>query len=116
MEGNAQEKLDVSHMFWELKQHGVHLNHIQDGIQSAVDERMKSDAAMPIHAFHKIGTEREMAQNAFLNPRNALLNARHKIVVFHMQYNAGFNNQGFFGKWKLWDRQDYFVQAEAAVL
>lgn len=42
-EGNAQEKLDVSHMFWELKQHGVHLNHIQDGIQSAVDERMKSE-------------------------------------------------------------------------
>ena len=39
----ASPQMDVSHMFWELKQHGVHLNHIQDGIQSAVDERMKSE-------------------------------------------------------------------------
>lgn len=42
-EGSAESPLDTSRMFGELKQHGLYLNHIQEGIQHAVDERMKSE-------------------------------------------------------------------------
>lgn len=42
-EGSADNPLDTSRMFGELKQHGLYLNHIQEGIQHAVDERMKSE-------------------------------------------------------------------------
>lgn len=41
--GNTDYEIDTDNMMWEFKQHGENLNRIKDGIQLAVDERMKSE-------------------------------------------------------------------------
>lgn len=41
--GNTAYEIDTSHMMWEFKSHGENLNRISDGIQAAVEERMKSE-------------------------------------------------------------------------
>ena len=41
--GDLQEKIDTKKMYWEFKQHGETLNSIGDGINAAVNERMKSE-------------------------------------------------------------------------
>lgn len=41
--GNTEYKIDTSHMLSEFKQHGETLNNIGDGIQAAVEERIKSE-------------------------------------------------------------------------
>ncbi|MGN0150896.1 MAG: sensor histidine kinase [Wujia sp.] len=41
--GNTDYEIDTSHMMWEFKKHGDNLNRIKDGIQVAVEERMKSE-------------------------------------------------------------------------
>lgn len=41
--GNTEYEIDTNGMMWEFKQHGENLNRIKDGIQLAVDERMKSE-------------------------------------------------------------------------
>lgn len=41
--GNTAYEIDTSHMIWEFKSHGENLNRISDGIQAAVEERMKSE-------------------------------------------------------------------------
>lgn len=41
--GNMESRLDTSRMMWDFKEHGDHLNHIQDGIQKAVAEQLKSE-------------------------------------------------------------------------
>lgn len=42
-EGDLSKKLDTSKLFGPFKRHAVHLNQISDGIQIAVQERMKSE-------------------------------------------------------------------------
>ena len=41
--GNTDYEIDTSHMMWEFKHHGENLNRIKDGIQVAVEDRMKSE-------------------------------------------------------------------------
>lgn len=41
--GNTDYEIDTNGMMWEFKQHGENLNRIKDGMQLAVDERMKSE-------------------------------------------------------------------------
>lgn len=41
--GNIDYEIDTDKMFWEFKIHGDNLNSIRDGIQDAVEERMKSE-------------------------------------------------------------------------
>lgn len=41
--GNTDYEIDTSHMMWEFRNHGENLNRIKDGIQLAVEERMKSE-------------------------------------------------------------------------
>lgn len=41
--GNVGYMLDTDHMLWEFKKHGETLNSINDGIQVAVNERLKSE-------------------------------------------------------------------------
>lgn len=41
--GNTNYEIDTSHMMWEFRNHGENLNRIKDGIQLAVEERMKSE-------------------------------------------------------------------------
>jgi signal transduction histidine kinase len=41
--GNMSATVDTSHLFGSLKRHGENLNSIQNGIQVAVDERLKSE-------------------------------------------------------------------------
>lgn len=41
--GNTEYKIDTSHMLSEYRQHGETLNNIGDGIQAAVEERIKSE-------------------------------------------------------------------------
>lgn len=41
--GNTAYTVDTRGLFWELKDHAGDLNHIRDGIQAAVAERMKSE-------------------------------------------------------------------------
>lgn len=42
-EGELESRLDTSRMMWDFKEHGDNLNHIQDGIQKAVAEQLKSE-------------------------------------------------------------------------
>ncbi len=42
-EGNLQQKIDTTKMFWEFKKNAENLNRIGDGMSSAVEERMKSE-------------------------------------------------------------------------
>lgn len=41
--GNTDYEIDTSQMMWEFRNHGENLNRIKDGIQVAVEERMKSE-------------------------------------------------------------------------
>lgn len=41
--GNMEQTIDTSWMFWEFKQHGENLNKIREGINAAVEQRMKSE-------------------------------------------------------------------------
>ena len=41
--GNINYEVDTDKMLWEFKNHGMHLNAINDGIQAAVEEKMKSE-------------------------------------------------------------------------
>lgn len=41
--GNTAYTVDTNHLFGELREHAEDLNHIRDGIQAAVSERMKSE-------------------------------------------------------------------------
>lgn len=41
--GNTDYEIDTSRMMWEFRNHGENLNRIKDGIQVAVEERMKSE-------------------------------------------------------------------------
>ena len=42
-QGNLADKIDTSKMYWEFKKHGDNLNAIGDGMNAAVNERMKSE-------------------------------------------------------------------------
>lgn len=42
-EGRTDYEIETENMLWEFKKHGENLNHIKDGIQSAVEERMRSE-------------------------------------------------------------------------
>ena len=42
-EGDVNFSVDTRHMFWDFKKHGENLNSITQGLQKAVDERMKSE-------------------------------------------------------------------------
>ena len=41
--GRTDYDIETENMLWEFKKHGENLNQIRDGIQLAVDERMKSE-------------------------------------------------------------------------
>lgn len=41
--GNLDSQVDTQYLWWGLKRHGENLNRIGEGIQSAVEERMKSE-------------------------------------------------------------------------
>ncbi len=41
--GNTAYEVDTEKMLWEFKKHGENLNSIKDGIQIAVEDRMKSE-------------------------------------------------------------------------
>ncbi len=41
--GQLDYQIDTRHMFWEIRRHGEYLNDIGHGINSAVNERMKSE-------------------------------------------------------------------------
>lgn len=41
--GNTGYKIDTKNMFGDFKQHAIHLNRVNDGMQKAVNERMKSE-------------------------------------------------------------------------
>lgn len=41
--GQLDYQIDTRHMFWEIRKHGEYLNDIGNGINSAVNERMKSE-------------------------------------------------------------------------
>ena len=42
-EGKLDEPLDTSKMYWEFKKHGDYLNRVSEGINVAVNERIKSE-------------------------------------------------------------------------
>lgn len=42
-DGGTKEKIDTSGMFWEFRSHADTLNRIGDGIQTAVEEQLKSE-------------------------------------------------------------------------
>ncbi len=42
-DGKLDYEVETDKMFWEFKNHGENLNRIRDGIQVAVEERMKSE-------------------------------------------------------------------------
>jgi two-component sensor histidine kinase len=42
-EGKFDSEIDTRYMFWGFKRHGEHLNNINQGLQVAVEERMKSE-------------------------------------------------------------------------
>lgn len=42
-DGELESRLDTGRMMWDFKEHGDNLNHIQDGIQKAVAEQLKSE-------------------------------------------------------------------------
>lgn len=41
--GDYNHEVDTSKMFWDFKQYGYTLNHITEGMQTALEERMKSE-------------------------------------------------------------------------
>lgn len=41
--GELNFQVDTSHMFWEVKKHGEYLNDIRNGMNFAVNERLKSE-------------------------------------------------------------------------
>lgn len=41
--GDMKSKIDTSRLFWDFKKHANNLNSINDGIQVAVDEQLKSE-------------------------------------------------------------------------
>lgn len=41
--GDMSSPIDTSKMFWKFREHGENINKVSDGIQLAVDERMKSE-------------------------------------------------------------------------
>lgn len=41
--GDLSNPVDTSKMFWKFKEHGENINKVSDGIQLAVNERMKSE-------------------------------------------------------------------------
>lgn len=41
--GNTEYELETQNMLWEFKKHGENLNRISDGIQLAVEDRMRSE-------------------------------------------------------------------------
>ncbi len=41
--GELEEKISTDGMFWDLKEHGENLNNIRNGINHAVEERLKSE-------------------------------------------------------------------------
>ena len=41
--GEMDSRIDTSRMFWDLKAHGDNLNHIREGIHSAVADQLKSE-------------------------------------------------------------------------
>lgn len=41
--GQSEYEVDTDNMLWEFKKHGENLNQIRDGIQVAVDDRLKSE-------------------------------------------------------------------------
>jgi signal transduction histidine kinase len=42
-QGDYKHKVNTKYMFWAFKKHGENLNNINEGIQVAVEERMKSE-------------------------------------------------------------------------
>ncbi len=42
-EGNLEHHLDTDRMYWDFKRHGESLNAISDGMNKAVEQRMKSE-------------------------------------------------------------------------
>lgn len=42
-DGELENRLETDRMFWDLKEHGENLNHIQEGMHRAVLERLKSE-------------------------------------------------------------------------
>ncbi len=42
-EGNLNYQVNTKELFWDLKEHGENLNHISEGVNKAVQERMKSE-------------------------------------------------------------------------
>ncbi|MCM1257504.1 MAG: HAMP domain-containing histidine kinase [Roseburia sp.] len=42
-DGDLENTVDTSRMFWEFKRHGENLNKIREGIGNAVEQRMKSE-------------------------------------------------------------------------
>ena len=42
-DGNLEAKIDTRHMFWDIKTHAENLNAIGDGMNRAVEQRMKSE-------------------------------------------------------------------------
>ncbi len=42
-QGDMDSQIDTSRMYWEVKKHGDNLNRINDGMQIAMGERMKSE-------------------------------------------------------------------------
>ena len=41
--GDFDAKIDLSHMYWDFKRHGEHLNSIGEGMSAAVEQKMKSE-------------------------------------------------------------------------
>ncbi len=42
-EGETDHRINTKYMFWLFKKHGENLNKIQDGIENAVEDKMKSE-------------------------------------------------------------------------
>ena len=42
-QGNFDTKIDTSHMYWDFKRHGEHLNSVGDGMAIAVEQKLKSE-------------------------------------------------------------------------
>ncbi len=42
-EGETDHRINTKYMFWLFKKHGENLNKIQDGIETAVEDKMKSE-------------------------------------------------------------------------
>ena len=42
-EGGLEQHVELGHMYWDFKRHGEYLNAIADGMNKAVEQRMKSE-------------------------------------------------------------------------